>query len=286
MIDIHTHILPAVDDGPRLLADSISMCRCAAADGVSRLVATPHWFSAGQNPTVAQVRSACEELRRAILDARIDLEIGFAGEVHLVEALPRHVAEGDVPTLDRERRYLLLEPPREGDLSAFLCQAVFDLRLNDITPVIAHPELTQMFRASHALAERVVAMGAVLQVTAASAVASLANKNGGIVSSWLRSGLVHVLASDAHDPIHRPPLLSPAWTVCEQILGRQRTQLLLHDNPSRILAGKDLADVPPLSDGEWHADRPSAAWLSGLLRKIGLKPLGGLSSSTRPHRHR
>jgi len=248
MIDIHTHILPELDDGAESEDDALAMCRMAAEDGIDVMVATPHMFCDVGNPTKKEIAASCDRLRLMLVNAGIEIDLHFAAEVAMLEELSDKIKCGEVPMLDRMSRFVLLEAPRTGNCSRELSEMVFQLQLNDITPVVAHPECTESFYYDPDLAERVVRQGAFLQVTAGSFL------HGGdrfdVVMDFLKKGLIHVVASDAHDRKFRPPLLSEARRICADIAGVASAENLFCINPARILQGEDPLPLEPIEDLE------------------------------------
>jgi len=245
MIDLHAHVLPRLDDGARHVAEAVAMCSMAREDGITTLVATPHMLCDAGNPTKDRILSACRELRDILRARGVELDVACGAEVRMVEDLHDRVASGEVPTLDSLGRYVLVEPLMVGDHGGFLREVVFRLQLHGVTPVIAHPERAEMFHADRSLAHCVVEQGALLQVTASSVVEALPARAPGLALDMLRSGLVHVLASDAHDARGRPPILSEAREVCGELLGAEQAELLVTTNPARILAGADVTPATP-----------------------------------------
>ena len=272
MIDLHTHILPGLDDGAKTIEESIAMCRTASQDGIQTVVATPHIFTEGYHATPERIRSVSRELAEALRERNIKLDIRIGSEARLVEDLPERISAGDVAMLDPHCRFLLLEPPRLGDCGGFLCEAIFQLRLRGFFPIVVHPECTESFRLSPALAERVIEQGAWIQITADSLLAELAcPRPDSVVANLLCNGHVHVIASDAHDPTHRPPLLSEARRACAGIMGEQQADLLVRGNPQRILDGEAAVALSPVPR-EVFDDRPDSVLtriMGALARKTG-----------------
>lgn len=242
MIDIHSHILPSLDDGPRDLATAVAMAQAAVADGIRKMVATPHYLSYGWSPSIDEIRTTCDSLKAELRRNSIDLDLTFAAEVRIVEDLVTRVQAGEIATLDPCGRYLLLELPRPGNCFDYLRRAIFDLRLNDITPVIAHPEYCATFLDHPSFLRQVADQGALFQVTASSVVDSLRTGRQDLVSYMLREGLVQVLATDAHDLSIRKPVLSEAHGLCVEALGNTQADRLVDINPGLILDGED---IPP-----------------------------------------
>jgi len=240
MIDIHSHILPALDDGPEDTSTAIAIAAAAVEDGITRMIATPHYLSYGWIPARDAIRSARDSLQAALDERRIDLDLGFAAEVRIVEDLAARVISGEIATLDPGGRYLLIELPRVGNCGDYIGSVIFDLRLSGITPIIAHPEYSEALCADLSLVRQVVEQGALMQVTASSVVDACSRDQPGIVTDMLREGLVHVIATDTHDTQWRPPILSAASQACAATLGERQASLLVETNPARLLAGEDV----------------------------------------------
>jgi len=248
VIDIHCHILPCLDDGARAVEDALEMCSIAARDGITTIVATPHILCDAGDPDISDIRDACESLRENLGLQGAGIDLRWAAEVRMAEDLPRRIKAGEIPLLDASGIYLLLEPPLLGGNAEHLCKTIFDLRLDNMAPVIAHPERCEMFASSPSLARRVVEQGALLQVNAACIVAEAESKGASPVGEWLREGLVHVVASDAHDTVRRPPVLSKAARACAELVGTDRAERLFRVNPARILAGLEVAPLEYVVD--------------------------------------
>jgi protein-tyrosine phosphatase len=244
MIDIHSHVLYGLDDGAADLADSVAMCRIAAEDGITRLVATPHMHMGYKCATLSDIVRRCDELRAAVDKEGIPLQLDSAAEIFLVENMAERVRSGELPTLDSQGRYVLVEPPFVGDCSDALRLTLRQLNLRDLAAVIAHPERIEAFQRHRRLADELAARGALLQMNASSVTGE-----SGIASTlsrqWIRQGIIHVVASDAHDLDKRPPVLSKAREFCRNLVGEERAAAMFETNPRKILNGEALQPVGP-----------------------------------------
>lgn len=243
MIDLHVHILPGVDDGPRDSATAVEMCRIAVRDGITKIAATPHFLARGAKATREEISTHVDSLKATLREKQVPLEIVTGAEVRLVEDLPERIHRGEIPMIG-ESRYLLLEAPLEGDFSAALRQMTFDLRLAGITPIIAHIERLGTLAAHPDLPQDLALQGAVLQVNASS-LSAAGTPVFARANRMLETGLVHVVASDAHDATRRPPRLAEARRRCVERLGEKAADLLFRGNPEAILANRPVEPVPP-----------------------------------------
>ncbi len=240
MIDLHAHVLPAVDDGPCELDEALRICRDAAGDGVRIIVATPHFFCGIGTEDLGLVRKAVDLLRTAIEQQGIACRLQYAAEVRLVEDLLDRIKQHKIPFYDDQRRYLLLETPPVGDVSDLLKHLVFQLRLRGMVPLIAHPERVEMFLYQPALIEQIVRQGAVMQLTADSLLINRSSDNPAL--EWIRRGWVGVVASDMHG-LHRPANMGAAYRAVCRCFDETTAQRLFAGNPRRILDGERLPEM-------------------------------------------
>jgi protein-tyrosine phosphatase len=239
VIDLHSHILPGLDDGARSLEDSREIARRALADGVTVMVATPH-VRADYPTTPDEMESAVRQLREDFEEQDIQLEVLPGGEldVGLLWQLPR--VELARFTLAQTGRYLLLETPYRGSPVA-LGGAVARLRQGGITTLLAHPERNPVVQDRPDVLAPLLASGALVQVTAASVDGRLGRAAQLAAEKLMRMGAVHVIATDAHAPELREAGLAAATAaVGDEDLAR----FLTDEAPAAILAGHPLPDRP------------------------------------------
>jgi protein-tyrosine phosphatase len=253
VIDLHSHVLPGVDDGAQSLADSLQIAEAAVTDGIEVLAATPHVRD--DYPTSPEtMETSLAELRAAISEASIPLEIKPGGEIALdwISRIdPHDFGLGGNP------RYLLVEFPYYGwplDLNMQTSR----LLASGVTPVLAHPERNAEVQASPERLSGLVGAGVLVQVTAASIDGRLGRASRTAGFKLLELGLAHMLASDAHTAAVRGIGMSAA---VEAIGDAFLARWLAYEVPAAILADEPLPDPP---------DRPRTAkrrWLVGRSRR-------------------
>jgi protein-tyrosine phosphatase len=254
MVDLHCHVLPAIDDGSESLDHSLEFCRVALADGVTTLVATPHQ-KPGQfdNPPPA-VHHKVLELQGALDEAAIDVRIVEGAEVYCTPDLPQRLKEGQVTTINAAGRYLLLEFPYQ-QFPLRPEDTVFQLKLAGVTPVLAHPERIAFFTADMGRLETLIRLGCLTQVTAAAILGGFGAKAKDFAERMLERGLVHIISSDAHDTVYRPPVLSKARDAAAAVVGSERAMAMVSEVPRAVCEGREWepwelpADPPPESQG-------------------------------------
>lgn len=243
MIDLHSHIAFGLDDGPPDLAGSLELARAAAAAGTTTIAATPHvdgHYMLGADDLAAPLAA----VRQAVRDEGIPLEVVGGAEV----ALDRYMELGE-DELARLRlgdgEFLLLECPLATAAGAF-DRFLASLLTRGVRMVLAHPERCPDFQRRPDRLDALVRGGALAQVTAA----SLSGRFGSTVQDtalhMLADGLVHDVASDAHDATRRPPDLREGLEEAERRLpgAHALADWLAVDVPQAIIAGAPIPRRP------------------------------------------
>lgn len=239
MIDLHVHLLPGVDDGPGSAEEALGLCRRAADDGCQTLVATPHQrhpqWSNRDAPTLKRLlRELQEQLAtgpRLLLGAEIRVDSELLTDLEDLEA------SGLLPLA--ESRYLLLELDH-GGLGPDPLELVFELKLADWRPILAHPELLPSLGGDLEAVAALVDAGALLQVTAGSLTGKFGRTAQETTHRLLDSGLVHFVASDAHGVRWRRPGLARARALIGERWGEQMADDLTLTNPSAVIENRQL----------------------------------------------
>jgi protein-tyrosine phosphatase len=239
VIDLHSHILPAVDDGVRSLEDARELARRAAGEGIEAIAATPHVRN--DFPTTAErMERGVAELRADFAASGIQVQVLHGGEV----ALDRL---GDIPAQDLRRftlaqtgSYLLLECPYTGS-PLVLTPAVRGLKAAGMTPLIAHPERNPEVQDRPGRLEALVELGALVQLTAASVDGRLGRPSRTAAMDLIKLRLAHVVASDAHAPHVREGGLAAA---AEALSDERLAHYLVIETPKAIVAGETVRPPP------------------------------------------
>jgi protein-tyrosine phosphatase len=239
VIDLHTHVLPGIDDGARTPDDSLDMARAFVSDGVTAIAATPHVRE--DYPTSADVMlRAVERLRQALDEEGIPLTVHSGAEL-AVEWLPR-LGELELRrlTLAGGGRYLLVETPYHG-WPATIVEGLLRVRRAGCTPVLAHPERNAVVQDSPSVLAPLVQGGTLVQVTAASLDGRLGRSSRDTARRLLEAGLAHLVASDAHTPdVRAAGMLSAVDAIGNEPLARW----LVTDVPCALVEGRDPPPRP------------------------------------------
>ena len=234
MIDLHFHCLPGIDDGPTDWDAAVALCKAAAADGVTTIVATPHvlrdhWLNEDAN-TRDQMIAKLNTLLGGKPSILPGCEYYFSSDAL---ELWEQGSAGPLTGLNRTR-YLLLEFPAKR-IPEQAEAVLYEMTLAGVKPVIAHPERNLVFAQQPEKLERFIKLGALAQVTAASITGDFGRAAYAAAEEFFRRGLIHLVASDSHSLDKRPPAMSAAREAVRQRWGTQAESLLFEATPNAIL---------------------------------------------------
>ncbi len=244
MIDLHAHILPGIDDGPKTLEDSLEMARLAVADGITTMVATPHLFR-HKSVHLKDLNSpetifrAVEDFSQKLTAAEIDLTVLPGCEIPLFADIIKFIDTDQVVTINRGQRYICLElpdsiiPPATEDI-------IFQLNSRGLTPIITHPERNPVLYEMPQKLRRFVSLGCLTQITARSLTRGFGWRVFWFTKRLLRDGLVHLMATDAHNRNSRPPTMGKAVQKLSKMVGESRAWDMVDTLPELIIQGRPL----------------------------------------------
>ena len=234
MVDIHCHLLPGVDDGPKTWEETLQMCETAAADGITHIVATPHCNDFWSYDREAH-QARLDELASRVpaLEFTLGCDFHFSYEsVQDFKRCPHHYTIGNT-------HYLLVELSDFG-IPQTLSSVFFEMISSGTIPIITHPERNPLIQKRLNLLEEWSALGCLVQITANSLTGRWGSKVKKISEKLVTQGLVNVIASDAHNLGSRPPILSEARKVVAKLAGNEGAASLFLDVPAAIIRGERL----------------------------------------------
>lgn len=232
MIDLHTHILPAVDDGAADLETALAMGRHGAERGLRVVAATPHFLG---KLTWTEVQRRVEELNTEFSQAQISVELVAGGELMLDPVL-FELEPDQIPTYGAKGKFCLIEFPL-SQLPVYADEVLFDLQTKGITPIIAHPERYRAVAEDPNLVLHWLEQGCLTQVNTGSILGRFGSSAQKTAEILLTHDLAQFVASDAHGVQRRPLDLPETYAVLVQMLGKERAQELVELNPRAVLAG-------------------------------------------------
>lgn len=238
--DLHSHVLPALDDGAQDVAEALAMLEIAERDGITTIVATPHAaMLAGKD-----VEREVETLTRAARDRGLSIAIAPGCEVRFDADLAEQYARGELITCNRTP-WLLLELSLRADWSPYLRQGIYDLQVAGAWPILAHAERYPAVQRNPDILLELIAQGVLVQVNADSVTGPRSRRAAVTAERLLRRQMVHVIASDAHDTDYRPPKVSTALKRAGALVGSDYMDWLANV-PNRVLRGETVTPCDPI----------------------------------------
>ena len=252
MIDIHSHILPRLDDGARSLEESVQMCWMGYQDGVRKVVATPHTLNGIYQNDRPIILTKVRELNTILnkinqlnemeeLDP-IDIVVLPGADVHFSENIIRQLGEGRAITIGDGGRFLMLEFPSQG-IPYRVEDILFQLISRRIIPIISHPERNLEIGNRPKRYYEMIRMGCLGQVTALSLKGGFGSAVKRVAEKLIERRLIHFVASDSHSTDARPPVLSDALKAAERIVGEEGAWKMVNEYPQAVLEGR-MPNIP------------------------------------------
>ena len=244
MIDLHTHVLPGIDDGPATVEESIELARAAQAEGATTLVATPHVTWDLPDNDARRIAAAVEALEAELHAAGVTMEIRTGGELAITRA--HELGEAELRGLRLGGgEWLLVESPLSSVATGF-DTALHSIAARGHRIVLAHPERSPLLQRDPELLRRLVDSGMLTSLTAGALLGRFGSTVKRFALWMLESDLVHNVASDAHDARRRPPGLREALAAADAELPgvAERAEWLTLSVPAAILDGDPIPEAP------------------------------------------
>ncbi len=254
-VDIHCHILPGIDDGAADWDQSLAMARLAEADGISTIVATPHQLGNHGRNDGRTIRTRVAQLQQFLEQNGLRLRILPGADVRIEPEMIGKIRAGEVLTLADRGRYVLLELPHEMYLP--LNRLLQDLHRASLIGILSHPERNLGILNNPKLVGPLVDAGCLMQVTAGSLIGTFGPEVQRLSERLLADGLVHFLATDAHSPKSRRPLMRRSYDWVVELAGHEAARELCCRNPACLVADRVV------EPGRRKPNRPSLMGWSG-----------------------
>jgi protein-tyrosine phosphatase len=233
-IDLHSHVLPGLDDGSPDLPTSLELLRGLRDLGFTTICATPHQKAGQYLPSLESIDQAHQRTRQALDDSDLALQLPLGAENMWDGTLYERMEAGTIPSYDRGPAFLVEFRPSHLPLGLF--ERLFDLRCKGKLPVIAHPErYAPLWKDAESLEKLRSDCAMVVDLGALSGYHG--RKQAKFARKYLLSGIAHAAASDLHSPEDLPGIAKGIEWIRKK-LGEDAVQRLLADNPAKILAGQ------------------------------------------------
>jgi protein-tyrosine phosphatase len=239
MIDLHCHLLPGIDDGPKNLRVALQMAKFAVDQGIQHSVLTPHIQPGCYDNDVESIRASFQDFQAALDNHAIPLKISMGAEVRVCAELPQMISQNKIPFIGvwENKKVLLLEFPHDH-IPLGADKLVAWLIAREIIPLIAHPERNQAILRDPYKLMPFIHTGCLLQVTAGSVTGLFGTASQQCALRLIKQNLVTVLASDAHNLHKRQPTLRPALAYLTPLIGEQQANALVTTHPARMTSAQ------------------------------------------------
>lgn len=245
MYDLHNHILPGIDDGAPTRDETLAMAKIADRDGTILTLATPHRKDVTEANAFDTIRSLIEDLNQELEQNQLKVRLVLGMENHIDPDLPAAIQAGHALTMNNSR-YILVELPF-FQFPNYVHEVLFQLRIQGLTPVIAHPERQSQIQDDSDILSHLVENGALAQITAGSIIGSFGKGARRSAQQLMERRLVHIIASDCHRARgDRTPILSAGQAAAAKIIGAAEARMLTVDNPRDLLNNLDFEPTTPL----------------------------------------
>lgn len=244
MIDLHSHILPGVDDGAVTLEDAIDMARMAVDDGIQVMACTPHFMPGMYENRSDDILRRVDQLNDHVSDAGLDLALVAGADAHIRPDFVACLRAGQILSLHGSR-YVLFEPPH-ASLPKRMDDLLFEISVAGYVPILTHPERLKWIEQNYPLVQQLAQSGVWMQITAGSLTGRFGKRPQYWATRMLAEGLVSILASDAHNVGSRPPVMSKAREIATRELGAAEADNLVHIRPVCVLENQPPEQAPAL----------------------------------------
>ena len=258
-VDLHSHVLPRVDDGARDARESLEMLRVAAADGTRVIAATPHASRCSRE----QIIEGVERLNALATAEGIEITVVAGSEVRLNADVPEWYRAGQLATLNNTD-YLLVELPLRGEWPSYVDQAIYDLQLAGALPVLAHAERYPAVQEQVSILTGLIARGVLIQINANSLRDDFGRSARDTAEILIQARFAHLIASDSHRADSRPPRVRAAIERAAELADAEYAGWMA-DAAAAVVRGAAIT----LPEPDPSIDRPrSSSWLRRRLKRL------------------
>lgn len=235
-IDIHSHILPYIDDGAENWDDALTMLKKAEAEGIIAIVATPHILHPNDFKIEPKIVNTYQELRQRAKQAGLKMKIFLGCEIY---SQPDISLDHQISTINNNQKYFLIEFPMNM-IPRFVPEQLFNFIVNEKIPIIAHPERNLGFQKRPQLVFEYVQRGALMQINEGSLRGRYGEMAKLLAFKMIENNLAHFVASDGHKPNSRTVTLAETYAIITEKYGQPLADLLFYSNPIRAIKGEPI----------------------------------------------
>ncbi|QHQ59976.1 hypothetical protein Ana3638_03590 [Anaerocolumna sedimenticola] len=232
-IDIHSHILPGLDDGAESMEQTINMFKIAYEEGIRTIIATPHFYTGGKIPSLPELIDCRNRVTEELNKSLPEMILNLGGEIYYSHECIKLLKNKQIPAL-ADSRYLLVEFSVMADYP-YMKKAVQEILINGYIPILAHIERYDNLVKDLEQVQEVIHMGAYVQINAQSIIGDNGFTYKRITRKLLKNNLVHIIATDSHSDEEKSPRLKKCAAYLTKKYGEAYTNELLRENQKKII---------------------------------------------------
>lgn len=238
MIDMHSHILPGIDDGSQDIEESIKMIKEAKNVGFTAIISTSHYIEESYNFSKHEREELIKNVNEALEAENIDIKIYNGAEAYISTNLNELIKKEELPTIN-ESKYLLMELPMHSEI-LYLDNIIYDLKTNGITPIIAHPERYSYVQKNPKILQDIINKGVLFQANYGSIIGRYGKDAEKTVKKLLKDSMIHFLGTDTHRSGTIYIQMDKILKKLEKLIGKEKLELLSTINPQKVLNNEEI----------------------------------------------
>lgn len=238
MIDIHSHILPNIDDGARNIDESIAMIKEAYKAGFTDIISTSHYIEESYNATIKEREELIKDINKKLEEENINIKIHNGAEAYVAINLVDLIESKKLPTINGSK-YLLMELPMHSEI-IYLDEVICKLKSNGIIPIIAHPERYSYVQENPKGLQSLIDKGVLFQANYGSVIGHYGKSAKKTLKKLLKNDMIHFFGTDTHRSSGMYIQMDTVLRKLEKLVGKEKLEILSNKNPQRVLDNKEI----------------------------------------------
>lgn len=238
MIDMHSHILPNIDDGAKNIDKSITMIKEAYEAGFTDIISTSHYIEESYNATKKEREKLIRDINKKLEAENISIKIHNGAEAYVSINLVDLIESEKLPTIN-ESKYLLMELPMHSEI-IYLDEIIYKLKNNGIIPIIAHPERYLYVQENPKVLQSLIDKGVLFQANYGSVIGHYGKSAKKTLKKLLKNDMIHFFGTDTHRSGSIYTQMDSILRKLERIIGKEKLYVLSKINPQRVLDNKEI----------------------------------------------
>lgn len=238
MVDIHTHILPNIDDGSRNKDESLMMIKEAYSNGFTSIICTSHYIVDAYNCSKEERQILIDDLQKSLIENNIDVKLYNGAENYISMELDTLIKNNIAPTLN-DSKYILFELPMDTKV-LYVDEFIEKLKNMNLVPILAHPERYTYMQDNFDMYTKLINQGVLLQGNIASITGKYGSKAKKVIKKLLKANMISFLAADAHRANSIYSNMTVILKKLGKVISKEKIELLTTINPEHILKNEEI----------------------------------------------